>query len=100
MPIVNKHVLVEYSLAVKMGDDMVGNTYTKINYEPLCDCDIIFGLIYVLPMLKAVQSLSKLIQDIDNFVGGSIHNWGTKKESLFLFILHYYNCSGLLYGNR
>jgi len=42
---------------------------------------------------------------------GSIHDWGTKKECLtekkitkdnfgFLFILYYYNYSGLLYAKR
>jgi hypothetical protein len=41
----------------------------------------------------------------------AIHDWGTKNECLsflkitkdnfgFLFILHYYSCSGLLYANR
>jgi len=80
---VNKHVLVEYILAIKMGDEMVGNTSTKINYEPLCDCDIILRLIYVLPKLEAMQNLSKLAQDIDNFVGGSI-TIGISKRSVKL----------------
>lgn len=57
----NKRVLVEYkSLVVKMGDDMVKNASAKNNYELLCDCDIVLGLTYVLPMLEAIQSLSKL----------------------------------------
>jgi len=81
MHVVNKHVLVEYILAIKMGDEMVGNTSTKINYEPLCDCDIILRLIYVLPKLEAMQNLSKLAQDIDNFVGGSI-TIGISKRSV------------------
>jgi hypothetical protein len=34
-------------------------------FEP---CDIILGLIYVLPMLEVVQSVSKLAQGIDTFV--------------------------------
>jgi hypothetical protein len=57
----NKRVLAEYkSLVVKMGDNMVKNAYAKNNYELLCDCDIVLGLTYVLPMLEAIQSLSKL----------------------------------------
>ncbi len=57
----NKHILTKYkSLVVKMGDDMAKNGSTENNYELLCDCDIVLGLTYVLPMLEAIQSLSKL----------------------------------------
>jgi hypothetical protein len=63
-----------------MGDDMVGKTCTKIGYEPLCDCDINFGLIYVLPMLEAMQSLSKLTQDIDNLLVGPFTNGVPKRN--------------------
>jgi hypothetical protein len=43
-----------------MVDDMAMNAYTKNKYELLCDYDITLGLIYVLPMLEGVQSLSNL----------------------------------------
>jgi hypothetical protein len=43
-----------------MGDDMAKNAFAKNKYELLCDCDIVLGLTCVLPMLEAVQSLSKL----------------------------------------
>jgi hypothetical protein len=57
----SKHVLVEYkSLVIKMVDDMARNAYAKNNYELLCDCDIILGLIFVLLVLKAMQSVSKM----------------------------------------
>jgi len=57
----NKHVLTKYkSFVVKMGVDMARNAFTKNNYELLCDCDIVLQLTYVLPMLEAIQSLSKL----------------------------------------
>jgi hypothetical protein len=56
-----KLVLAEYkNLVVKMGDDMAENAFAKNNYELLCDCNIVLGLICVLPMLEVVQSLSKL----------------------------------------
>jgi hypothetical protein len=51
-----------------MGDDMAKNASAKNNYELLCDCDIILGLTCVLPMLEAVQSLSKLTYGRDTFV--------------------------------
>jgi hypothetical protein len=47
------------------------NATTKLNYEALCDYDIILWLTFVLPMLEVVQSLSKLAQ------GSSIHLFAT-----------------------
>ncbi len=36
----------------------------------------------------------------DKYIG-CIHDWGTKKDNFgFLFILHYYSYSGLLYANK
>jgi len=50
-----KHVLHEYkTLVVKMADDNLGNAIAKNNCELLCDCDIILGLTYVLPMMEAM----------------------------------------------
>ncbi len=37
-----------------MGDQMARNAFVINNYELLCDCDIVLGLICVLPMLKVV----------------------------------------------
>jgi hypothetical protein len=57
----NKRVLTKYkSFVVKMGDDMARNASAENNYELLCDCDIVLRLTCVLPILEAVQSLSKL----------------------------------------
>ncbi len=57
----NKCILTKYkSFVVKMGVDMARNASTKKNYELLCDCDIVLRLTCGLPMLEAVQSLSKL----------------------------------------
>ncbi len=55
-----KRFLAKYKyLVVKMGDDLDGNASARKNYE-LCDCDIVLGSTCVLPMLEAMQSLSKL----------------------------------------
>jgi hypothetical protein len=43
-----------------MVDDMARNAYAKNNYELLCDCDIILGLNFVLPVLKAMENVSKM----------------------------------------
>ncbi len=65
----NKLILVDYKcLVVKMGDDMAKNAFANNNYELLCHCDIALGLTCVLPMLEAIQSLSKLAQGRDTFV--------------------------------
>jgi hypothetical protein len=45
-----------------MVDDMAKNAYVKNNYELLCDCDIVLGLIFVLHVLKAMQSVFKMAQ--------------------------------------
>jgi hypothetical protein len=59
-------------LVVKMFEDQTAiNATTKLNYEALCDYDIISWLTCVLPMLEVVQSLSKLAQ------GSSIHLFAT-----------------------
>jgi hypothetical protein len=65
-----KCIWVEYkSLVVKMFEDQLArNVTTKFNYELLCDCDTILGLIFVLPMLEVMQSLSKLALDRNTFV--------------------------------
>ncbi len=64
-----KSVSQEYKiLVVKMANDDLGNAIAKKNYELLCDCDTILGLTYVLPMMKAMESLSKMASDKDTFV--------------------------------
>ncbi len=56
-------VLIEYKiLVIEMVDDMAKNAYVKNNYELLCDCDIVLGLIFVLHVLKAMQSVFKMAQ--------------------------------------
>jgi len=51
-----------------MGDDFIGNVVAKNNYEQLYDYDIVLVLSCVLPMLEAMQSLSKFAQGIYTFV--------------------------------
>jgi len=50
-----KCVLQKYkTFVVKMVNDSLGNVSAKNNYELLCDCDTILGLICVLPMMEAM----------------------------------------------
>jgi hypothetical protein len=61
MLVLVKHMLAKYkSLVVKMGDNLVRNAIAKNNYKLLCDCDIVLGLICVLPMLEAIPSWPKV----------------------------------------
>jgi hypothetical protein len=64
-----KCVIQKYkTFVVKMVNDSLGNASAKNNYELLCDCDTILGLICVLPMMEAMQNLSKMAQGKDTFV--------------------------------
>jgi hypothetical protein len=40
----------------------------RTNYELLCNVEIVMGLTCVLPMLEAIQSSSKVAQNIDTFI--------------------------------
>jgi hypothetical protein len=51
-----------------MGDDFIGIVVAKNNYEQLYAYDIVLGFNCVLPMLEAMQSLSKFAQGINTFV--------------------------------
>jgi hypothetical protein len=41
---------------------------TQANIELLCDVDVFLGLTYIIPMLKIVHSLSKIVQSWDIFI--------------------------------
>jgi hypothetical protein len=56
------------TLVVKMSDDVVNNAAANTNYELLCHVETIMGLMCVLHMLEAVQSLRKLAQNKDTFI--------------------------------
>jgi hypothetical protein len=43
-----------------------------VNYELLCDVEIMMGLIFVLPMLDVTQNLDKLVQNKDYFICGFV----------------------------
>jgi hypothetical protein len=45
---------------MKMFDHLLTNLIVSINYELLCNVEIVMGLMCVLAMLKAMQSLNKL----------------------------------------
>jgi hypothetical protein len=65
-----KQMLEEYkTLVVKMSDvATTSNVAANINYELLCDVETVMGLTFVLPMLEAMQYLSKLAQYKDTFI--------------------------------
>ncbi len=44
---------------MKMFDHLLTNLTVVVNYELLCDMEIVMGLMCVLPMLKALQRLNK-----------------------------------------
>jgi hypothetical protein len=55
MVVPSKVVLEEFkTLLVKMVEDVVTNEYVVINYELLCDIEIVLGFTYLLPMLEAL----------------------------------------------
>ncbi len=64
-----KQMLGEYkTLVVKMTNDVVSNAVVHTNYELLCGVKIVMGLRCVLPMLEAMQHLSKLTQNKEVFI--------------------------------
>jgi hypothetical protein len=63
-----KKVMNEYRiLVVKMTLDFVNNDFAKVNFELLCDIEVLYGLIVLLPLLKEVNNLMKLLQTWDVF---------------------------------
>jgi hypothetical protein len=47
------------TLLVKMAKNVIINEFATINYELLCDIENVLGFICLLPMLEALQGLSK-----------------------------------------
>lgn len=63
-----KKVMNEYSIiVVKMTLDFVNNDFAKVNFELLCDIEILYWLIVLLPLLNEVNNLMKLLQTWDVF---------------------------------
>jgi hypothetical protein len=64
-----KRVMSEYrTLVVNMALDSTNNNSAKVNFELLCDIEVLYGLAILLPMLEKVDSLMKLAQAWDVFV--------------------------------
>jgi hypothetical protein len=62
-------VMNEYcTLVVKMALDFVINNFAKVNFELLCDIKDLYGLAFLLPLLKDVNNLMKLAQIQNVFV--------------------------------
>jgi hypothetical protein len=64
-----KRVMSEHcTLVVKMALDSTNNNSAKVNFELLCDIEVLYGLAILLPMLEEVNNLMKLGQAWDVFV--------------------------------
>jgi hypothetical protein len=48
------------NLIVKMTLDFVSNNFTKMNFELLCDIEVLYGLTILLPLLKEVNLSVKI----------------------------------------
>ncbi len=65
----SKWILNEYkTLDVKMATNSVAYNITKVNYELLCDAEMLLGLACIIPLLELVQSLSKFAKDYETFI--------------------------------
>jgi hypothetical protein len=64
-----KRMVFKYKFVVmKISKDLPINHVVATNYELFCDVETLMGLTCVLPMLDAMQSLSKLAQNKDRFI--------------------------------
>jgi hypothetical protein len=64
-----KWIFVEYKpLVVKMAIDSTIIDIVKANYELLCDLESLLGLACVLPLMEAMQTLSKYVQTQTTFI--------------------------------
>jgi hypothetical protein len=58
-----KRVMNEYhTLVVKMTMDFVSNNSFKVNFEIVCDIEVLYELAILLPLLEEVNNLMKLAQ--------------------------------------
>jgi hypothetical protein len=63
-----KRMMVEYrTLLVKMALDK-RNKQVKLNYENLCDLQVLLGLACILPLLESIHALTKFTQINDVYV--------------------------------
>jgi hypothetical protein len=64
-----KKVMAKYrTLLVKMALDNLANQQAKLNYERLCDLQVLLGLSCILPSLKSIHALIKFAQMKDVYV--------------------------------
>ncbi len=65
----SKVVLEEFKiLLVKMAKNATANEFAVVNYELLCDIEIIMGHTCLFLMLEALQGLSKYAQNREIFI--------------------------------
>ncbi len=75
MVVPSKVVLEKFkTLLVKMAKHVVVNEFAVANYELLCDNEIVLGFTCLLPMLEALQGLSKYVQNIETFICDFVGN--------------------------
>jgi hypothetical protein len=64
-----KRVMAKYkTLLVKMALDSLTYQQAKLNYENLCDLQVLLGLACILPLLEFVHSLIKFAQTRDVYM--------------------------------
>jgi len=55
-----KRVMAEYKiLLVKMALDSPTNQQVKLNYEKLCELQVLLCFVYILPLLESIHALIK-----------------------------------------
>jgi hypothetical protein len=58
-----KKMMAKYrTLLVKMALDILTNQQAKLNYENLCDFQVLFRHVYILPLLEFVHAFIKFAQ--------------------------------------
>jgi hypothetical protein len=64
-----KRILEEYkTFVVKMNNGLHAIEVTRINFEFLCDVEVIMGFIYIMPMLEVLHGFIKFTRSCDIFV--------------------------------
>ncbi len=64
-----KRVMNEYCiLVVKIDLDFACNNFAKVNFEFLCDIEVLYWLVVLLALLEEMNNLMKLSQVQDVFV--------------------------------
>ncbi len=75
MVVPSKVVLEKFkTLLVKLAKHVIVIESAIVNYELLCDIEIVLGFTCLLPMLEALHGLSKYVQNIKTFICDFVGN--------------------------